>query len=170
MFYKNGVYKTFLKFTGKDLCLSLFFNKVAGLKPGTLLKKRLWHRCFLVTFVKFLRTPIFTEHLQWLLLMLVILAFTPPNLAIHYFEVLKKNNSPKLEPFFDSFEDNYRGCSLKQQQRRAPMLSVEIWFMFKRVEIGLPRTTNTVEGWHRVFQHTVGYAHPTNYKLIESIQ
>ena len=40
--------------------------------------------------------------------MLAILAFAPPNLAIHYFEVLKKNNSPKLEPFFDSFEDNYR--------------------------------------------------------------
>ena len=113
MFYKNGVYKTFLKFAGKDLCQNLFFNKVADLRPGTLLKKRLWHRCFLVTFAKFLRAPIFTEHLQWLLLMLAILAFTPPNLAIHYFEVLKKNNPPKLEPFFDSFEDNYRCCSLK---------------------------------------------------------
>ena len=78
--------------------------------------------------------------------MLAILAFAPPNLAIHYFEVLKKNNSPKLEPFFDSFEDNYRGCSLKQQQGRAPMLSIEMWFMFERVEIGHPRRTNTVEG------------------------
>ena len=101
---------------------------------------------FLVTFAEFLRTPNFTEHLQWLLLMLAILAFTPPNLAIHYFEVLKKNNSPKLEPFFDSFKDNYRGCSSKQQQGRAPMLSIEMWFMFERVEIGLRRTTNTVEG------------------------
>ena len=25
--------------------------------PSTLLKKRLWHRCFPVNFVKFLRTP-----------------------------------------------------------------------------------------------------------------
>ena len=33
------------------------FNKVAGLRPAPLLKKRLWHRCFLVNFVKFLRTP-----------------------------------------------------------------------------------------------------------------
>ena len=40
--------------------------------------------------------------------MLAILAFAPPNLAIHYFELLEKNNPPKLEPFFDSFEDNYR--------------------------------------------------------------
>ena len=29
---------------------------------------RLWHRCFPVSFVKFLRTPFLTEHLWWLLL------------------------------------------------------------------------------------------------------
>ena len=28
-----------------------------GLGPATLLKKRLWHRCFPVNFLKFLRTP-----------------------------------------------------------------------------------------------------------------
>ena len=33
-----------------------------------LLKNRLWHRCFPVNFAKFLRTPFFTEHLWWLLL------------------------------------------------------------------------------------------------------
>ena len=31
------------------------------------LKKRLWHRCFPVNFVKFNRTPFFLEHLSWLL-------------------------------------------------------------------------------------------------------
>ena len=36
--------------------------------PATLLKKRLWHRCFPVNFAKFLRTPFLTEHLRWLLL------------------------------------------------------------------------------------------------------
>ena len=29
-----------------------------NLRPATLLKKRLWHRCFPVNFVKFLRTPL----------------------------------------------------------------------------------------------------------------
>ena len=33
------------------------FNKVAGLRPATLLKRRLQHRYFPVNFVKFLRTP-----------------------------------------------------------------------------------------------------------------
>ena len=32
------------------------------------LKKGLWHRCFPVSFTKFLRTPFLKEHLRWLLL------------------------------------------------------------------------------------------------------
>ena len=42
------------------------FNKVAGLRPVTLLKKKLWHRYFPVNFAKFLRAPFLTEHLRWL--------------------------------------------------------------------------------------------------------
>ena len=53
----SGVLRNFAKFVGKHLCQSLFFNKVAGLRATTLLKKRLWHRCFPVNFTKFLRTP-----------------------------------------------------------------------------------------------------------------
>ena len=53
---KNGVLRNFAKFTGKQLCQILFFYKVAGLRPATLLKKRLWHRCFSDNFAKFLRT------------------------------------------------------------------------------------------------------------------
>ena len=45
-------------FTGKHLCQSLFFNKVAGLRPATLLKKEtLVAQVFSCEFVKFLRTP-----------------------------------------------------------------------------------------------------------------
>ena len=38
--------------------------------PATLLKKRLWYKCFPVNFAKFQRTPSLKEHLRWLLLML----------------------------------------------------------------------------------------------------
>ena len=65
VFYKKGVLRNFAKFTGKHLCQSLFFNKVAGLRPATLLKKRLWYRCFSVNFAKFLGTSFLTKHLQW---------------------------------------------------------------------------------------------------------
>ena len=56
VFRKKGVLRSFTKFTGRYL------------RPATLLKKRLWHRCFPVNFAKFLRTPFFTEHLRCLLL------------------------------------------------------------------------------------------------------
>ena len=38
---KKGVLRNFEKFTGKHMCQSLFLNKVSGLRPATLLKKRL---------------------------------------------------------------------------------------------------------------------------------
>ena len=68
VFCKKDVLKNFAKFTGQHLYQSLFFNKVAVLRPSTLLKKRPWHRCFPVNFVNFLRTPFYKEHVRWLLL------------------------------------------------------------------------------------------------------
>ena len=68
VFCKKSFLRNFAKFTGKQRCQSLFFNKVAGLRTATLFKKRLWHRCFPVNFSKFLRTLFFIEHLWWLLL------------------------------------------------------------------------------------------------------
>ena len=80
VFCKKGVLRNFTKFRGKHLCQSVFFDKDAGLRPATLLKKRLWHRCFPVNFVNFLRTPFFIEHLWWLLL------------EIYVCKVLRNNN------------------------------------------------------------------------------
>ena len=50
------VFKNFSKFAGKVPCQSLFFNKIAGFRPATSLKKRIWDRCFPENFAKFLRT------------------------------------------------------------------------------------------------------------------
>ena len=63
VFFEKGVFKNFAKFTGKYLCQSLFVNKISGLRPATLLKKKLWHKGFPVSFMKFLRTSFFIEHL-----------------------------------------------------------------------------------------------------------
>ena len=39
MFCSKGVLRNFAKFTGKHLLQSLFFNKVAGVRPATVLEK-----------------------------------------------------------------------------------------------------------------------------------
>ena len=60
--------KVFLKISQnsqKNTCARVFFNKVTGLSPATLFKKRLWHRWFSC---EFLGTPFYIEHLWWLLL------------------------------------------------------------------------------------------------------
>ena len=43
---------------------NLLNAKFAGLRPVNLFKKRLWHRCFPVNFVKLLRASFLTELLQ----------------------------------------------------------------------------------------------------------
>ena len=61
--------KCFRKINWKTPVLgSLFLNKVVGLRPATLLKKRLWHKRFPLNFAKFLVTLFFTENHRWLLL------------------------------------------------------------------------------------------------------
>ena len=62
-FCKKSFLRNFTKFTGKHLCQSLFFNKVAGLRLANLLTKRAWYRCFAEDFAIFLRTTFFIEHL-----------------------------------------------------------------------------------------------------------
>ena len=77
VFYEKGVLRNFAKFTEKYLCQSLFFIKACNfikketLRPATLLKKRLSHRCFPVNFAKCLWTP-FLYNTSWRLLLLII--------------------------------------------------------------------------------------------------
>ena len=66
-FSEKDILRNLAKFTRKHLCLSLFFNKVAGLRLATLLKKRL-AQVFFVNFAKFLKTPFLTEPFRWLFL------------------------------------------------------------------------------------------------------
>ena len=68
-------YKCFMIKILQLLCCNFVMIKIAekpwqiiGLRPATLLRKRLWHRCFPVNFAKFIRTPFIIEHLWWLLL------------------------------------------------------------------------------------------------------
>ena len=91
VFCINGFLRNFAKLTGKHLCQSLFFNKVAGLRPATLLKKRLWHRCFPVNFAKFLRIPFLTEYIWWLLLKIVETACVCIVFFFHYFKYYDQN-------------------------------------------------------------------------------
>ena len=65
---KKGALKNFSKFTGKNLWWTFFFDKVAGMGPANLLKKRLQHRCSPVNLAKFFDNTFSIEHFWWLFL------------------------------------------------------------------------------------------------------
>ena len=56
----------------------MFFIK--GHQACNFIKKRLQQRYFPLKFAKFLKAPFFTEHLQWLILDIVILLNILPNM------------------------------------------------------------------------------------------
>ena len=69
----------------------LEIHKIHRKKPvPESLKKRSWHRCFPVNFVKFLRTSFLKEHLRWLLLDVAMLLpwHSPPTQNYQFLSVL----------------------------------------------------------------------------------
>ena len=65
MSLKIAILNNFAKFSGKQLCHSLFFNKVAGSRPATLLKNKLWHIFFPVNFAILFLFFVFDSNRQW---------------------------------------------------------------------------------------------------------
>ena len=68
--HKTPVLEAFLKKDSNTCIFPVRFLRIIK----NLLKIRLWHRCFPVSFAKFLRAPFVTEHLRWLLLLLHFLS------------------------------------------------------------------------------------------------
>ena len=60
---KNGFLEKFAKFTGKHLCLSLFFNKVAG-AACNFIKEETQAQVFSCEFCEISKSTSFTEHLR----------------------------------------------------------------------------------------------------------
>ena len=65
---RKVVLRNFAKFTEKHLRQSLFFNKVTGLRPATLLKKETLAQVFFCEFCEISKNDFFTERLGRLLL------------------------------------------------------------------------------------------------------
>jgi hypothetical protein len=106
------------------------------------------------------------ENIRMYTKMLLALAFIPIIDVPDAFDELNENRPDELDAVYDYWEDTY--VDRKRRNLRAPpRFCVECWNVRDRVENGLPRTNNSVEGWHHAFQHTVDCNHPNLYKLVE---
>ena len=72
-FIKEGLFKNFLKLTGKITSVpESLFDEAGCFQPATYLKKGPRHRYFPVKFARFLRTPFWWKPLEQLLLNLQV--------------------------------------------------------------------------------------------------
>jgi len=101
--------------------------------------------------------------------MIPALAFVLTDDVAGAFEELSEILPPESRPVADYFEDTYIGRP-QRRGRRQPTYAIGMWNMYQRSEDELPKTNNSVEGWHRSFQSNVGSFHPTIWKFIGFIQ
>ena len=104
----------------------------------------------------------YQEDSEWSLQIRMIpaLTFVPADDVPDAFEALSKILPPESRPVADYFEDAYFGRP-QRRGRRQPTSAIAMWNMYSRSEDKLPKTSNSVKGWHRSFQSNVGSSHPT---------
>ena len=51
-----------------------------------------------------------------------------------------------------------------------PPFAHDMWSVHNRVEEGLPRTNNHIEGWHRRMQSNVGSHHPSIWHFLDVLR
>jgi hypothetical protein len=98
--------------------------------------------------------------------MLIALSFVPPEDVASAFDELNESRPDNLDNVYNYWEDNYVG-RLRRNRRANPLFPITMWNMRGRVADGLPRTNNSVEGWHNAFQSSVACHHPTVYTLVD---
>ena len=76
MFFKIGVLKNFVIFTGKHLRWSLFCIKQQAFRPATLMKQTP-SQVVSCEYYEIFKNKFFIEHLQWLLLNQIGVRFLP---------------------------------------------------------------------------------------------
>ena len=54
--------------------------------------------------------------------------------------------------------------------RKKPEFAIELWNVYDRVSANLPRSNNSIEGWHNAFAKRVSIVHPTINKLTDKIR
>ena len=103
----------------------------------------------------------------------VALAYVPSSDVQCAFEHLVKTeffqtNNEVLQDFLDYFEQTWTGRHLYDGSgRRPPKFCIELWNCYSAVKVGLPRTNNHVEGWHRRFSGLVNCHHPSIWTFID---
>lgn len=108
--------------------------------------------------------------------MIIALAFLDPDEIPEMFEevVLWMGDEDDVSQFINWFRNNYVAKHVDdtstQSQSSLTQFSQEFWSVKSLVELGLPRTQNSVEAWHRRFKTLVDVAHPGVFALMKKLR
>ena len=103
--------------------------------------------------------------------MLAALAFVPVSDVISTYESLAVTFLDDELPLLSYFELTWIGQEVGGTGRRLPpMFSHHMWNVLDRADSGSTRTTNALESFHHSFNSLLSCAHPTVWKLLESLE
>lgn len=92
------------------------------------------------------------------------------------FDELKYNIPDEAFEIIQWLENNYVIGKIRRIMRgsnvirTAPLFPPVFWSVFGRMELGIPRTQNRDEAWHRHFKTLVGKCNVGVYTIIEKIK
>ena len=75
-----------------------------------------------------------------------------------------------LMPFLEYYENTCLGASGRLGRRTKPLFDLQLWNQCEKALTGSQKTNNSVEGWHRAFQHGMGFSHPTLDKFLSFLR
>ena len=95
---------------------------------------------------------------------LIALAFLESHNIYLAFDTLQNTIHAKLFKFFDS---NYvNGKIIRLRPNGMPIRTPSLWSIAESHHLGLPRTQNSLEGWHNKFNSTICAHHIGVFRLI----
>ncbi|CAG8797744.1 1033_t:CDS:1, partial [Dentiscutata erythropus] len=87
------------------------------------------------------------------------------------FDTLMVSMPPEASKVTQWFEKTYIGIRQDDtMDRNLPLFHPQLWSVYESVELGIPRTQNSVEAWHNRWNTIVGRPNVSVYMLIEELQ
>jgi hypothetical protein len=56
------------------------------------------------------------------------------------------------------------------KKRRSPRFPIQLWNCYNLVQYDIPKTDNSVEGWHNSFNSTLNALHPSIWMFTEALK
>ena len=102
------------------------------------------------------------------------MAYVPVDYVVRYFEYLVdtpfyRELESDLSRLLDYFEETRVGKKDRKGKRKNPKCSITIWNCYVD-EYNLPKTNNSVEGWHNSFSSILNAIHLSIWKFIRALQ